>query len=101
LAELKRAGVRTLTEIAYERIEPGVVHVRAATGDAIAVPGDLVVIAAGQHAEQSLGLALEVAGRPHLVIGGALRAEELDAERAFREGLHAPRQLGQILSLRP
>jgi 2,4-dienoyl-CoA reductase (NADPH2) len=101
LAELKRAGVRTLTEIAYERIEPGVVHVRNAAGEPIEVPGDIVVIAAGQHAEQSLGLALEVAARPHLVIGGALRAEELDAERAFREGLHAPRRLGQILSSRP
>jgi len=31
------------------------------------------------------------------VIGGAAGAEELDAERAFREGLTAPERLGQVI----
>ncbi|MGI8713073.1 MAG: FAD-dependent oxidoreductase, partial [Solirubrobacteraceae bacterium] len=101
LAELRAAGVTVLTEISYERIEPGVVWIRDAAGAPIAVPADVVVIAAGQRSEQRLGLALEVAERPHLVIGGAARAEELDAERAFREGLHVPKRIGQLIASRP
>ena len=54
LAELKRAGVRTLTEIAYERIEPGTLHVRTADGAPVAVAAETVVIAAGQLSERSL-----------------------------------------------
>ena len=90
LAELKSAGVRTLTEIAYDRIEPGTLHVRTAEGAPVAVAADTVVIAAGQLSERRLADELADAGVAHVVIGGADDAGELDAERAFRQGLEAP-----------
>jgi 2,4-dienoyl-CoA reductase (NADPH2) len=101
LAELRTAGVKTLTGIRYERIEPGAVWIRDPAGEPAAVPADTVIVCAGQRPELALAARLQAAGRPHLVIGGALGAEELDAERAFREGLTAPERLGQILSMRP
>jgi 2,4-dienoyl-CoA reductase (NADPH2) len=97
LAELKSAGVRTLTEIAYERIEPGTLHVRAADGTAIAVPADTVVICAGQLSECWLADELSAREIPHVVIGGAHDAGELDAERAFREGLESPRRIARLI----
>jgi 2,4-dienoyl-CoA reductase (NADPH2) len=97
LAELKRAGVRTLTEIAYERIEPGTLHVRTAAGDPVAVAAEAVVIAAGQRSERWLADELADAGVAHVVIGGAHDAAELDAERAFREGLETPRRIARLI----
>ena len=82
--------MRTLTEIAYERIEPGTLHVRTADGAPVAVAAETVVIAAGQLSERSLADELADAGVAHVVIGGAHDAAELDAERAFRDGLEAP-----------
>jgi 2,4-dienoyl-CoA reductase (NADPH2) len=100
LAELKRAGVRTLTGIAYERIEPGTLHVRDADGAAIAVPAETVVIAAGQMSERSLASELAGAAVPHIIIGGAHDAGELDAERAFREGLESPGRIARLIGSR-
>ncbi len=97
LAELRAAGVRTLTGIEYERIEPGTVWIRDPGGETMAVAADVVVVCAGQRPERGLAAQLEAAGKPHLVIGGAAGAEELDAERAFREGLAAPERLGQVI----
>jgi 2,4-dienoyl-CoA reductase (NADPH2) len=101
LAELRAAGVRTLTGIQYERIEPGVVWIRDPAGERVGVHADTVVVCAGQRPELALAAQLQSAARPHLVIGGAHGTEELDAERAFREGLTAPERLGQIMSMRP
>jgi 2,4-dienoyl-CoA reductase (NADPH2) len=101
LTELRAAGVKTLTGIQYERIEPGTVWIRDPAGERVAVAADTVVVCAGQRPALALAARLQAAGRPHLVIGGAVGAEELDAERAFREGLTAPERLGQILSMRP
>lgn len=98
LAELAAAGVRTLTGIQYERIEPGVVWVRDPAGEPVAVAADVVVVCAGQRPERALVAPLEAEGRPHLVIGGAFDAGELDAERAFREGLLAPERLGHLIA---
>jgi 2,4-dienoyl-CoA reductase (NADPH2) len=100
LAELSHAGVRTLTEVAYERIEPGTLHVRASDGTPLAVPAETVVIAAGQLSERSLAGALAAAGVPHIIIGGAHDATELDAERAFRDGLKAPAQIARLIGSR-
>jgi 2,4-dienoyl-CoA reductase (NADPH2) len=97
LAELRAAGVRTLTGIEYERIEPGTVWIRDPAGETVAVAADAVIVCAGQRPERGLAAQLEAAGKPLLVIGGAAGAEELDAERAFREGLTAPERLGQVI----
>jgi 2,4-dienoyl-CoA reductase (NADPH2) len=55
-----------------------------------------VVIAAGQEPEASLAGALQTAGQPYLVIGGARQATELDAERAFREGAKVPAAVARL-----
>ena len=100
LAELKSAGVRTLTEIAYERIEPGALHIRTTDGTPVAVAAETVVIAAGQLSERRLADELAAAAVAHIVIGGAHNAAELDAERAFREGLETPRRIARLIGSR-
>jgi 2,4-dienoyl-CoA reductase (NADPH2) len=45
-----------------------------------------VIICAGQDSVNGLAIELAAAGRKAHVIGGALLAAELDAERAIREG---------------
>jgi 2,4-dienoyl-CoA reductase (NADPH2) len=100
LAELKSAGVQTLTEITYERIEPGTIHVRTADGSPVAVAAETVVIAAGQVSERWLAGELSDAGIAHVVIGGAHNAAELDAELAFREGLETPRRIARLIGSR-
>jgi len=95
--ELRMAGVEILTGIAYERIEPGAVVIRDAGGAERRVAADTVVIAAGQQPETALARSLAGAGRPHVLIGGAAGAAELDAERAFREGARVPLAVAELL----
>jgi 2,4-dienoyl-CoA reductase (NADPH2) len=95
--ELRMAGVEILTGIAYERIEPGAVVIREGDGAERSIGADTVVIAAGQEPETALARSLAGAGRPHIVIGGAAGAAELDAERAFREGARTPLAVAQLL----
>ncbi|HEY1520975.1 MAG TPA: FAD-dependent oxidoreductase [Solirubrobacteraceae bacterium] len=96
--ELRMAGVEILTGVGYERIEPGAVVTRDADGAERRIEADTVVIAAGQEPETVLARALAGAGRPHIVIGGAGGAAELDAERAFREGARAPGAVARLLA---
>ncbi|MBV8998662.1 MAG: FAD-dependent oxidoreductase [Solirubrobacterales bacterium] len=96
--ELRMAGVEILTGIAYKWIEPGAVLIRDAGGAERRVEADTVVIAAGQEPETTLTAALQRAGIPHLVIGGAHAATELDAGRAFREGAGAPAAVAELLA---
>jgi 2,4-dienoyl-CoA reductase (NADPH2) len=95
--ELRMAGVEILTGIAYDRIEPGAVLIRDGAGAPRRVDADTVVIAAGQEPENALARELERAGKPHVTIGGAVGATELDAERAFREGAQAPAAIARLL----
>ena len=97
LQELRLSGVEILTEVAYERIEPDAVVIRSADGAERRVAADMVVIAAGQEPETALAGSLASAGAPHVVIGGAGGAAELDAERAFREGAWAPLAVARLL----
>jgi 2,4-dienoyl-CoA reductase (NADPH2) len=97
---LRRGGVQMLTGVVYERIEPGVVRIREADGAARRVPADAVIVCAGQEPDRGLAGRLAVLGVPHVVIGGAAHATELDAERAFREGAEAPARVGALLQLR-
>ncbi|MBV9415742.1 MAG: FAD-dependent oxidoreductase, partial [Solirubrobacterales bacterium] len=96
--ELRMAGVEILTGIAYKWIEPGAVVIRDGSGAERRVEADTVVIAAGQESETTLAAALQRAGIPHLVIGGARAATELDAGRAFREGAGAPTAVAELLA---
>ncbi len=97
IQELRMAGVEILTGVTYERIEPGAVVIRDAGGAERRVEADTVVIAAGQEPDTTLARSLAGAGRPHIVIGGAGGAAELDAERAFAEGARAPLAVAKLL----
>ncbi|HET9125539.1 MAG TPA: FAD-dependent oxidoreductase [Solirubrobacteraceae bacterium] len=94
---LRRGGVEMLTGVVYERIEPGVVRIRDADGAPRRIPAEAVIVCAGQEPDRGLADRLAVLGVPHLVIGGAARAGELDAERAFREGAETPGRVGALL----
>jgi 2,4-dienoyl-CoA reductase (NADPH2) len=96
LRALRNAGVQMLTGIAYEEILPGGVRIRDAKGEERIVPADTVVIAAGQERNDGLVGMLERIGVPYRVVGGARDAQELNAVRAFEEGLRAAHELSRI-----
>jgi 2,4-dienoyl-CoA reductase (NADPH2) len=82
---LKARGVEMRGGIAYERIDDAGLHIRSERGpELLAV--DHVIICAGQESENQLAGELAGRGTTAHVIGGALLAAELDAERAIREG---------------
>jgi 2,4-dienoyl-CoA reductase (NADPH2) len=83
---LKHRGVVMRNGVTYQRIDDAGLHIATEAGpEVLAV--DHIVVCAGQ--ESVNGLATELAGgvTPVHVIGGALLAAELDAERAIREGV--------------
>ena len=71
--------------VSYEAIDDAGLHLRCDDqSEVLAV--DNVVVCAGQQPEVALLNELAAAGIAAKVIGGALLAAELDAERAIREG---------------
>jgi 2,4-dienoyl-CoA reductase (NADPH2) len=98
MAEVKRAGVELITGVEYREILGDSVLIREPGGDERRVPAEMVVVAAGQEPRTALLDNLRQANKPHVVIGGAAGAAELDAERAFREGLHVPQALERALA---
>jgi 2,4-dienoyl-CoA reductase (NADPH2) len=71
--------------VSYERIDDRGLHISSERGpELLAV--DNVIICAGQESVNQLVQELAGTGKPVHVIGGALLAAELDAERAIREG---------------
>ena len=84
-AALKRRGVVMRGGVTYERIDDRGLHISGERGpELLAV--DHVIICAGQESVNQLATELGGCGKPVHVIGGALLAAELDAERAIREG---------------
>ncbi len=84
-AGLKMRGVKMLGGVTYDRIDADGLHItRDGTPEVLAV--DTIVLCAGQVPERSLADALEEAGTPCHVIGGADVAAELDAKRAIDQG---------------
>jgi 2,4-dienoyl-CoA reductase (NADPH2) len=83
---LKHRGVIMKPGVSYRRIDDAGLHIGAETGEEL-LPVDHVVVCAGQESVNGLVAELGSGGRPVHVIGGALRAAELDAERAIREGV--------------
>ncbi len=93
LAALRAAGVNTITGVVYEAIEPGGIRVRTASGEARLVEADTVIVAAGQERNDALLDGIRSLDVPYRVVGGAKDAAELDAVRAFEEGLRAAHEL--------
>lgn len=94
-AALRAAGVATLPNVSYEAIVPGGIRIRDAGGTARLIEADTVVIAAGQERNDSLLAPIAKLGVPYRVVGGAKDATELNAVRAFDEGLRAAHELAQ------
>jgi 2,4-dienoyl-CoA reductase (NADPH2) len=84
-ARLARQQVRFLTGCDYRRIDDAGLHVRIGEKEQL-LAVDHVVICAGQDSERSLFDSLRAAGIEASVIGGAERADELDALRAIDQG---------------
>jgi 2,4-dienoyl-CoA reductase (NADPH2) len=93
LDALRRAGVSTRTGLAYEAIVPAGVAIVPDGGERELIPADSVVIAAGQERNDALRPLLERLAVPHRVVGGAHDAAELNAVRAFGDGLRAAHEL--------
>jgi 2,4-dienoyl-CoA reductase (NADPH2) len=77
-------GVKMRSGVSYERIDERGLHIATTAGTEV-LDVDSIVICAGQESRTELltGLPSQLRVR---VIGGALRATEIDAERAIREG---------------
>jgi 2,4-dienoyl-CoA reductase (NADPH2) len=94
LQELREHGVRMLTGVTYERILENGVEIVDARQERRLVPAATVVVAAGQLSNNGLATLLARHGIAHRLIGGARLATELDAVRAFREGMTTAYELG-------
>lgn len=93
LDALKHAGVRTHTGLSYRRITAEGIEIGHEDGGVETIAADRVVIAAGQERRDELRPLLERLGVPHRVVGGALDPGELNAVRAFGDGLRAAYEL--------
>jgi 2,4-dienoyl-CoA reductase (NADPH2) len=89
LDALKHAGVVTRTGLSYRRITPEGIEIELEDGSVETIPAERVVIAAGQERRDELRPLLERLEVPHRVVGGAENPSELNAVRAFGDGLRA------------
>jgi 2,4-dienoyl-CoA reductase (NADPH2) len=84
-SSLKSRGVVMRGGVAYQRIDDRGLHITGEQGAEL-LEVDHVIICAGQESVNHLVAELAGQGKAAHVIGGALLAAELDAERAIREG---------------
>jgi 2,4-dienoyl-CoA reductase (NADPH2) len=96
LDALKHAGVETRTGLSYRQITPHGIEIELKDGGVELIAADRVVIAAGQERRDELRPLLERLEVPHRVVGGALNPSELNAVRAFGDGLRAAYELAGI-----
>jgi 2,4-dienoyl-CoA reductase (NADPH2) len=82
---LKKRGVKMIPGVEYERIDDAGLHIRV-DGKPEVLDVDTIVVCAGQEPRRELLDALQKAGRPVTLIGGADVATELDARRAIAQG---------------
>ncbi len=85
-AELKKNKVTFWTGVSYREINEDGLLINHEGGTRL-LEVDNVVICAGQESERGLADQLAAAEINHHLIGGALLAAELDAERAIRQGV--------------
>ena len=80
-----RFGVKILTGVAIQRIDHAGLHFCAADGTATTLPFDTIIVCAGQESVRGLANELKVLAPelPVHLIGGADKAQELDAKGAI------------------
>jgi 2,4-dienoyl-CoA reductase (NADPH2) len=84
--ELARRGVPVLTGVSYQRIDDDGLHILH-EGRPKLLEVDHVVLCAGQEPVNALRAELAAKGIDAALIGGAERAEEIDALRAMEQGM--------------
>lgn len=84
-SHLKKFGVNMLNGVEYLAIEDKGLRIRHQGQEQLLEVSD-VVICAGQLSELGLAKELDRAGIDYQIIGGALKAGELDAKRAILQG---------------
>jgi 2,4-dienoyl-CoA reductase (NADPH2) len=93
LDALKHAGVATRTGLSYRRITPDGIEIELGDGSVESIAAERVVLAAGQERRDELRPLLDQLEAPHRVVGGAENPTELNAVRAFADGLRAAYEL--------
>ena len=83
--ELKQAGVEVLSKVEYKHIHDGGIDL-IQDGRPITLSVDQVIVCAGQELDERLYNDLLGLNKSIHRIGGALRADELNAQRAIEEG---------------
>ena len=83
---LKKRGVKLWPGVEYLGITDEGLGIRQGAETRL-LEVDNVIVCAGQESERGLAGVLEERGVPFHLIGGALRAGELDAQRAIRQGV--------------
>jgi 2,4-dienoyl-CoA reductase (NADPH2) len=84
--ELARRGVSVLSGVSYERIDDQGLHI-VHQGQPKLLEVDHVVLCSGQEPVNALYAELSARGIAAALIGGAERAEEIDALRAIEQGM--------------
>lgn len=82
---LRKAGVKMLSGVEYSHIDDAGLHIQR-DGKSQLLAVDTIVTCAGQLSNQTLLTQLQQHDVELHVIGGALKAAELDAETAIRQG---------------
>ncbi|MBC3918554.1 NADPH-dependent 2,4-dienoyl-CoA reductase [Undibacterium sp. CY18W] len=82
---LKNREVQMIAGVSYDKVDDAGLHVTV-DGVQKLIPVDNVILCAGQEPRRELQAALEAAGKPVHLIGGADVAAELDAKRAINQG---------------
>jgi 2,4-dienoyl-CoA reductase (NADPH2) len=85
-SSLKKAGVKMLSSVSYQRIDDAGLHITIG-GEPQVLDVDNVIICAGQVPARELADDLAPYGVAVHVIGGADEAAELDAKRAIDQGV--------------
>ena len=82
---LKNREVEMLNSVSYRRVDDAVLHITMGEKE-ITIPADTIVVCAGQEPLRDLQDALMAAGCIVHLIGGAWKAQELDAKHAIKQG---------------
>ena len=82
---LKHRHVEMVPGVTYRRIDDAGLHITVDGHDRV-IAADTIVVCAGQEPQRELQAALQAAGLPVHLIGGADEAAELDAKRAIQQG---------------
>lgn len=86
--QLARRGISILSGVSYERIDDAGLHI-VHEGQPKLLAVDHVILCAGQEPVNALRAELAAKGIEAALIGGAERAEEIDALRAMEQGMQA------------